>query len=442
MPHKICPLVNVEALKAIKAANKKDGIIPFVLTTLEVDRDSEVVMPNGAKLDNYMKNPVFVWVHDIRNKPPIGKILIDTIVISEQELKADVKFDLNDPFAKLIYEKYLGGFLNAGSMRFIPLEIGDPILAGQKGATIKVWELLEFSAVPVPANQSALAQVAKSINDLEEETKAAETFIEEVKKFLNPEAWLKEIKELEDATNFKPSTYIKEIEYKSDVEGDEIEKSFAIINKYKKEIPEDATIMECPEMNEVPHPYAGKEIVMKEIVFVPPLQTEKGLEYWDSSWSDTQKTDDEIIKGYFGDSEIKVSAELLSLTKDAKSFSEFGKGFDGFLIQGSFGDDVIKSVTDFLKNKPDKNENKKTFKEAASEMIKLLENDKDYLAEIKKEKYLDLKEVYDLNSKDCPEYRDASEETAEDHKNPVNMSQKEKELLLKLATEVARKMTN
>jgi phage head maturation protease len=57
--------------------------------------------------------------------------------------------------------------LNAVSVGFIPKE-ASPLEEG--GMEITEWELLEFSAVSVPANQDALAQAVKSFgineNDL------------------------------------------------------------------------------------------------------------------------------------------------------------------------------------------------------------------------------------------------------------------------------------
>jgi len=172
-------------------ANKpgsKDGVINFTLTSLDVDRDSEVILPMGGKVDNFLKNPVFLWAHDMK-MPPIGKIIPESLQITEREITADVEFDLKDEFAKKIYEKYVDGFLNAGSIRFIPIEMGEPILEGQHGPTFIAWELLEFSAVPVPANQNALAN-RKEWDD-------GTTFAEKLKGFLDndnfdhtPEGWL------------------------------------------------------------------------------------------------------------------------------------------------------------------------------------------------------------------------------------------------------------
>jgi len=296
--------------KGIKAS--KDGVIPFVLTTKSIDRDSEVILPMGAIVDSFKQNPVFVWVHDIKEKAPIGKLLVDTFNIKEDSFTSDVEFDItkndsgefNDPFAAMIYSKYLNGFLNAGSIRFRPKEIGDPILPGQKGITVKTWELLEFSAVPVPANPEALAQKVKSIQTDEETLEIEKQLMGEISKYVSSEDWLKEMEE------FQPSTIVKELEIKES-------KSFAIINEYKKDVAEDAVILECPDMTEISHPHAGKSVVMKEIIFVPPVIQEDNATYFISQWKDI-KSDEEILKKYFSD-ECKLSEEIASLTKAEKT---------------------------------------------------------------------------------------------------------------------------
>ena len=149
----------------VKAINPDKGVITFTLTSKITDRDGDIIEPMGADIRNFRKNPVFLWAHDLR-RPPIGRVIPESIEISDQEIKADVEFDLNDEFAKMVFEKYKNGFLNAGSIRFIPrkwdeikLRDADGNETGRiTGYHIKEWELLEYSAVPVPANPAALVQ--------------------------------------------------------------------------------------------------------------------------------------------------------------------------------------------------------------------------------------------------------------------------------------------
>ena len=152
-----------------KKINLEKGIIPFILTSKTVDRDSEVILPDGGDIDEFKTNPVFLWAHDAWS-PSIGKVLTDTIKSNSKLMTADVQFDLDDPFAALIFNKFAKGFLSAGSIRFKPTKIGtEPVLPGQKGVTIEAWKLLEFSAVPIPANPEALSQLAKGLDSFDDE---------------------------------------------------------------------------------------------------------------------------------------------------------------------------------------------------------------------------------------------------------------------------------
>jgi hypothetical protein len=152
---KLCP---------VKAINASDGTIDFVLTSKTVDRDGEVILPTGGKLDNFRNNPVFLWAHS-RKDPSIGRVIPETIQVTENEMTARVEFDLDDPFSALIFNKYQKKHLNAGSISFIPLDSDKPILDGQRGSTFTEWELLEFSGVPIPSNPQALAKEYPTVED-------------------------------------------------------------------------------------------------------------------------------------------------------------------------------------------------------------------------------------------------------------------------------------
>jgi len=188
------------ALCSVEKASREPGVIPFILTKRVVDRDGEVIEPKGAKIENFIKNPVFLWAHGrVAAIPPIGKILIDTIKITKDSVKADVKFDMEDAFATSIYNKYKNGFLSAGSIRFMPITFKEePVLPGQRYGTYTEWELLEFSAVTVPANPEALARA------LGDEADENYDFYKEMKDFSNnkdfentPEGYVKWLNHLE-----------------------------------------------------------------------------------------------------------------------------------------------------------------------------------------------------------------------------------------------------
>ena len=112
--------------------------------------------------------------------------------------------------------------LNAVSVGFIAKDVVPNKETG--GFIIKDWELLEFSAVAVPANQDAIAQAVKSfgeegkdIVDPIERIKACEKQIEECKKTIKEQTErLEKVFEPEDEEEI-------EIEEEEEINLDEIE---------------------------------------------------------------------------------------------------------------------------------------------------------------------------------------------------------------------------
>ena len=143
----------------------------FTISKEVVDRDGDILRASGVDFSNYMKNPVFLSFHNSREFP-LGKVT--KFWVEGNEVKAIVYFPTleelsTDPNnasekAKLVdftYHCYKTGMLNAVSVGFIPLEW----IETDNGYDILKWELLEFSAVAVPANQDAIAEAVKSFGE-------------------------------------------------------------------------------------------------------------------------------------------------------------------------------------------------------------------------------------------------------------------------------------
>ena len=142
--------------------------VQFTISKEVVDRDGDILRAGGVDFTNYMKNPVFLPFHNSRDFP-LGKVT--KFWVEGNSVKAIVYFPTleelsSDPEnasekAKLVdftYHCYKTGMLNAVSVGFIPLEWTET----KTGYDITKWELLEFSAVAVPANQDAIAEAVKS----------------------------------------------------------------------------------------------------------------------------------------------------------------------------------------------------------------------------------------------------------------------------------------
>ena len=161
----------------------------FTITTDVRDREGDIVDPMGANVDNYKNNAVMQWAHKY-DELPIGKsvemsrtkvrAMVKGAEVEQNAIQAAVVFQPDSNYhesyaglrGSMVRRMYLTGFLNAVSIGFNPEEweeIEEKIEDGDKGLVIQVtdgtkftsWELLEFSAVPVPANPQALMQRGK-----------------------------------------------------------------------------------------------------------------------------------------------------------------------------------------------------------------------------------------------------------------------------------------
>ena len=140
----------------LKEIDPNERTITALVSTAAIDRMDEVLDPEGADLKNFRKNPVVLWAHTY-DMPPIGKAL--WIKNSKDGLLSKVKF-APTAFADEIFGLFKEGFLKAFSVGFLPRKWTSPETKSDKKEPRRVytdWELLEYSAVPVPANPEALA---------------------------------------------------------------------------------------------------------------------------------------------------------------------------------------------------------------------------------------------------------------------------------------------
>ena len=130
-----------------------------------LDRYREVISVSGWKLDSYRKNPVVQNAHSYWSQADtIGRSLITEV--RGDHLFQRIQFAVDEnPMAKLAYGLYKGGFLNAVSVGFIPLRWEDfpPASSSSSSSSSSSirrkyleQELLEVSAVSIPANPNAL----------------------------------------------------------------------------------------------------------------------------------------------------------------------------------------------------------------------------------------------------------------------------------------------
>ncbi len=164
----------------VTKADKDNGILSVAIATDDsIDRDGERIDPNGWDFSNFIKNPVLIWAHDYRREP-VGKCL--DIRKDGNRILFTPQFAVNvSEFAKTVFGLYLQGFMNAFSVGFIPREWKDEQMAnGQTVRTFTKCELLEISAVPVPANPAAVVLARASMGEYVEAKGITDAMVKEM----------------------------------------------------------------------------------------------------------------------------------------------------------------------------------------------------------------------------------------------------------------------
>ena len=139
--------------KILKATTEiKAGKLTAIASTEDRDRSGDIIKVADWDFSHFNNNPVLQAGHDYKPQFTIGRA--KNLRIEGKRVLFEPEFHEITPLAKQIKEMYEQGFLKAWSVGFIPAD----------GHDRKSHELLEVSAVAVPANQSALM---KSMENLE-----------------------------------------------------------------------------------------------------------------------------------------------------------------------------------------------------------------------------------------------------------------------------------
>lgn len=123
-----------------------DGPIRFVVATEGRKADGIDLRMDRADLARYESNPVVLAFHDYWQLP-VGRG--ENVTIEDGKLYADAVFDLDDPLGAQLDRKYRNGFMSAVSVGFDVYDVDDAGVPGR-------WEMLEFSAVPIPLDADAI----------------------------------------------------------------------------------------------------------------------------------------------------------------------------------------------------------------------------------------------------------------------------------------------
>jgi len=124
----------------------------------ETARQGPDLAIEGLQTENYMRNPVVLWSHDMSGKTesaglPIGRT--NRMTNTDGKIEVDFEFLADDPFADRVRNAWDKGFLQAASVSWLPLESEE----GENGNQRDIRsDLLEWSIVSVPSDPDAVRQ--------------------------------------------------------------------------------------------------------------------------------------------------------------------------------------------------------------------------------------------------------------------------------------------
>lgn len=136
----------------VKAIDEAKRTIEHVISTGAVDRDGDIVSPEGWDLGEFLKNPVVLFGHR-HDIPPIGRA--ESVEVKDGSLVSLTRFTPKgvSQFADEVFELNRLGFLRSWSVGFIGDEWQDLDKGGRR---FTKQRLLEYSSVPIPANPEAV----------------------------------------------------------------------------------------------------------------------------------------------------------------------------------------------------------------------------------------------------------------------------------------------
>lgn len=334
---KINPLImEKRILKAYvqKVENQEQGILSVaVATDNSLDRDTERIESAGLEFGNFLKNPVLLWAHDYREEP-IGKVL-EILKDGDRTLfKPQFAIGHSEKAAR-IFNLFKDGFLNAFSIGFIPKEWKDENINGKIIRTFTKAELLEISAVPVPANPNALV-LARSYAS-EKGMKEAEFDVEDLENIKARKNTVQSVVVSKEkfSTSELAKAKVAELEFKTD-KVDETAESFRF-RQFDPELCKDESF---------------KTIDLDEGVAAITCQLKdgKGAEPGESTTPEPNASPDaipEAIKQYIDQKTAETGAELKKLETSMigikTDLEAVGKAI-AKLVEGESGVDIVKRV--------------------------------------------------------------------------------------------------
>ena len=142
----------------VQTRKHEDGTHEITIAANNIARDNLDLDIDSLKLDNYLRNPVVLWAHDM-SRPPIGRAI--AVTKADGKLTARFEFAKGVRFAEEIESLWNQGILRAASIRWDGGDVSFP----DTGPLMRFTgsELIEWSIVPVGSDPDALRSAARSL---------------------------------------------------------------------------------------------------------------------------------------------------------------------------------------------------------------------------------------------------------------------------------------
>ena len=140
----------------LKLDTKPGEPMVFIASEESADRAGDIISAAGWQLENFRKNPVFLYMHD-REILPLGTW--NHVRVEKKQLLASPTWDEEDEFATKVKGKYERGVMRAVSVGFRVHEfetLPRSETAPDPGVLFTKQELLEISAVIMPAHPNSV----------------------------------------------------------------------------------------------------------------------------------------------------------------------------------------------------------------------------------------------------------------------------------------------
>ena len=152
----------------VTSVDRAERTIVFAINSDHVDRDKEVVRPQGVGLKNYRENPVVLYGHNYDSLPVAKSLWIRKVKEEGRTLLLSKAKFATTQFASDVFDLAADGFLRTASIGFIPEDFRGRAPTDEEIKAYPDWaraervydkcDLLEWSIVPVPSNPYALSR--------------------------------------------------------------------------------------------------------------------------------------------------------------------------------------------------------------------------------------------------------------------------------------------